>query len=62
MRHYVVLALPSSADYWQGSRKDTIRQSAAHPAFARFLKSDIARDLGVPKSGKALVPGCGRVS
>ncbi|OWT37741.1 hypothetical protein J008_00561 [Cryptococcus neoformans] len=35
-------------------------QSAAHPAFARFLKSDIARDLGVPKSGKALVPGCGR--
>ncbi|AAW41015.1 hypothetical protein CNBA5080 [Cryptococcus deneoformans B-3501A] len=35
-------------------------QSAAHPVFVKFLKSDIARELGVPKSGKALVPGCGR--
>lgn len=37
-------------------------QSAAHPVFVKFLKSDIARELGVPKSRKALVPGCGRVS
>ncbi|KIR53760.1 hypothetical protein I315_03885 [Cryptococcus gattii Ru294] len=35
-------------------------QSAAHPAFVKFLKSDTASELGVPKSGKALVPGCGR--
>lgn len=37
-------------------------QSAAHPAFVKFLRSDTASELGVPKSGKALVPGCGRVS
>ncbi|KAG8718121.1 hypothetical protein FRC08_005894 [Ceratobasidium sp. 394] len=32
----------------------------SQPALRQVFETSIASDLGIPKSGKALVPGCGR--
>lgn len=37
-------------------------QQSAHPALVALLSGPRADELGVPKSGRAVVPGCGRVS
>lgn len=37
-------------------------QHAAHPSLVELLLGPKADELGIVKAGKAVVPGCGRVS
>lgn len=36
-------------------------QGSSHPELVKLLNSPESDDLGVPKQGRALVPGCGMV-